>query len=283
MKIQLKRSNIVQGGFAKVPTVEQMDYGELAVNYSAEDPSIFIKNQNNQIIKFAVSTIPNLEDSADQPGTLDDRYVNISGDTMTGDLTLAGDPTADLMAATKKYVDDITSILPGGGGGSTLDDRYLQLTGGTMTGQLFLYNDPSTTNEAANKNYVDNKVQTIVDELPPATIVQDDAPTDASANQLWWSSADGKLYIYYEDPNSSQWVPATPEAPIPDVPVPNPDGGIQIGASGYEIKIRPDEGLSVNSSGLGTVIESGKGIAVGAAGLSISNDWSNIPALPATE
>jgi hypothetical protein len=32
-----------------------------------------------------------------------------SGDTMTGDLTLSGDPTTDLMAATKQYVDNTVS------------------------------------------------------------------------------------------------------------------------------------------------------------------------------
>lgn len=40
--------------------------------------------------------------------------VNRSGDTMTGPLTLSGAPTADLHAATKKYVDD--SISNSGGG-----------------------------------------------------------------------------------------------------------------------------------------------------------------------
>lgn len=33
-------------------------------------------------------------------------FVSKSGDTMTGALTLAGDPVSDLQAATKKYVDD---------------------------------------------------------------------------------------------------------------------------------------------------------------------------------
>lgn len=36
---------------------------------------------------------------------LDSRYVNITGDTMTGLLTLSGDPTSSLHAATKNYVD----------------------------------------------------------------------------------------------------------------------------------------------------------------------------------
>lgn len=35
----------------------------------------------------------------------DARYLQLSGGTMTGALTLAGDPTGDLQAATKRYVD----------------------------------------------------------------------------------------------------------------------------------------------------------------------------------
>lgn len=44
----------------------------------------------------------------------DSTKLPIAGGTMTGDLTLKGNPTADLMAATKKYVDD--SVTSAGGG-----------------------------------------------------------------------------------------------------------------------------------------------------------------------
>jgi hypothetical protein len=45
--------------------------------------------------------------------SVDARYVNASGDTMTGPLTLPGDPTADNHAARKAYVDAITNHLAG--------------------------------------------------------------------------------------------------------------------------------------------------------------------------
>jgi hypothetical protein len=44
----------------------------------------------------------------------DSTKLPISGGTMTGDLTLKGNPTADLMAATKKYVDDSIASVGGG-------------------------------------------------------------------------------------------------------------------------------------------------------------------------
>ena len=55
MKIQLKRSNVLESSAAKQPTAGQMEYGELAVNYNTNDPAIFLKDSNNQIIRIAGS------------------------------------------------------------------------------------------------------------------------------------------------------------------------------------------------------------------------------------
>ncbi len=60
MKIQLKRSNVLNGSVAKAPTSTQMEFGELAVNYNNGDPTIFIKTDdatagvaNDGIIRIA--------------------------------------------------------------------------------------------------------------------------------------------------------------------------------------------------------------------------------------
>ena len=66
MKIQLKRSNVLQGGAAKPPTAEQMEWGELAVNYNGSDPVLFIKATNagaGEIIRLAGSGSPGEVDS----------------------------------------------------------------------------------------------------------------------------------------------------------------------------------------------------------------------------
>ena len=55
MKIQLKRSNVLEGGSAKEPTAQQMEFGELAVNYNNGDPAIFIKDSSNAIVRIAGS------------------------------------------------------------------------------------------------------------------------------------------------------------------------------------------------------------------------------------
>jgi len=53
VKIQLKRSNVLDGGVAKEPTAAQMEYGEIAVNYNAADPVLFIKDSANGIIRVS--------------------------------------------------------------------------------------------------------------------------------------------------------------------------------------------------------------------------------------
>ena len=86
MKIQLKRSNVLDTGKAKEPTAAQMEYGELAVNYNTADPTIFIKdssngivriNGNNDQIEAILQLLPSpITDPSFQTGTLDERYVS---------------------------------------------------------------------------------------------------------------------------------------------------------------------------------------------------------------
>lgn len=47
-----KRSSVVTEGMPKQPTTDQIDYGEIAVNYADGYESLFIKNSSNEIIDF---------------------------------------------------------------------------------------------------------------------------------------------------------------------------------------------------------------------------------------
>ena len=51
MKIQLKHSYALDGGQAKKPTVAQTEYGELCVNFNAQDPSLFIRDNADNIVR----------------------------------------------------------------------------------------------------------------------------------------------------------------------------------------------------------------------------------------
>ena len=75
----------------------------------------------------------------------DDLLVSKSGSTMTGDLVLNGAPSVDNQASTKKYVDDNVST-------------RLPLAGGTLTGSLVLSGAPNADFHAANKGYVDSAI-----------------------------------------------------------------------------------------------------------------------------
>jgi len=108
MKIQLKRSSVLDGGAAKEPTASQMEYGELAVNYSETDPAIFLKDAADNIIRIS-------------------------------------------------------------GVGNISDDGQVEV--------------PSTVNPPPN-------------------------PSDGN---LWYNADDGRLYVYYNDGNSTQWVDASPD------------------------------------------------------------------------
>ncbi|MFZ9261323.1 MAG: hypothetical protein ACO23G_12935, partial [Limnohabitans sp.] len=41
------------------------------------------------------------------------------------------------------------------------------------------------------------------------------APATPKAGDMWWNSDDGRLYIYYTDADSSQWVDASPDSVAP--------------------------------------------------------------------
>ena len=72
-----------------------------------------------------------------------------TGGTMTGALTLAGNPTASLQAATKGYVDSqLATTLP--------------KSGGTLTGPLTLAGNPTGSSQAATKNYVDTQMASLL-------------------------------------------------------------------------------------------------------------------------
>jgi len=81
VKIQLKRSNVLDGGAAKAPTAGQMEYGEMAVNYNTTDPALFIKDSGNNIVRISNMNgdlIPDINNLAYQSGTLDERYLSLN-------------------------------------------------------------------------------------------------------------------------------------------------------------------------------------------------------------
>lgn len=50
------KSNVVENGQPSSPSANRIEYGELAVNYSEGKETIFLKNDNNEIVSFSNDT-----------------------------------------------------------------------------------------------------------------------------------------------------------------------------------------------------------------------------------
>jgi len=91
------------------------------------------------------------------------QYTLKAGDIMTGFLTLHADPTNNLHAVTKQYVDtEFTNWEHHDLNGLGDDDhpQYVLVIGDTMTGFLTLSADPTANLHAATKQYVDSALST---------------------------------------------------------------------------------------------------------------------------
>ena len=114
MKIQLKRSNQLDGGSAKEPTAAQMEYGELAVNYATSDPAIFIKKQDNSIVRIAGSG---------SSGSFDGDYNSLTNRPTIGDgsITINNADGSENATFTVNQTGDTTVTLPAGFSGDYND------------------------------------------------------------------------------------------------------------------------------------------------------------------
>lgn len=122
------------------------DASATAAESSAAAANAQVQAQEAKITKNTTDIQALTEQVADVSGVANGALPK-SGGTMTGALTLAGAPTQDLQAATKKYVDENS------GKGA------LMLTGGTMTGPLTLSGAPTSDLMAATKKYVDERAK----------------------------------------------------------------------------------------------------------------------------
>jgi hypothetical protein len=83
------------------------------------------------------------------PAQADALYLKLAGGTLTGALTLPGNPSQPLHAATKGYVDFMDAAI------LQVANEKLPLSGGTLTGFLTLSASPTALLHAATKGYVD--------------------------------------------------------------------------------------------------------------------------------
>lgn len=121
-------------------------------------------------------------------------YVDVSGDTMTGFLTLSGDPTADMHAATKQYVDNNA----GGGGGDPVP--YVSPTPPLNPTIGMLWEDISNATYPALKQYVNSPSTAVIriDQRALPTIMQDPANWSRVGSGYWWDYAHGEHWYTFD-------------------------------------------------------------------------------------
>jgi len=134
---------------------------------------------------------------------------------LCGDAWLESD-TGNLYVYYKDI--DSTQWIQVGGNGDLATLDYLPLAGGTLSGAVSFNgfgatNLPIPTNaqDAATKAYVDNKDVAIVSATPPSTNSNGEA---LQQGDLWYDTVGGRLYVYYNDGNTTQFVDASPEPPF---------------------------------------------------------------------
>lgn len=80
-----------------------------------------------------------------------------------------------------------------------------QLWWNSVDARLFVYYI-----DATSEQWVDASPNGGTPGQVTTTTVSDTAPTNPSEGDLWWNTADGRLFIWYEDSTSDQWVDASP-------------------------------------------------------------------------
>ena len=86
-----------------VAMLNNLNMNGQAINFVADNPVAGTDAANKNYVDALGTALAG--------GSLDALYVNVTGDTMVGDLILNADPTVALQAATKQYVDAVESSL----------------------------------------------------------------------------------------------------------------------------------------------------------------------------
>ena len=120
-------------------------------------------------------------------GTISADVTSVAG--RTGAVTLS---TADISGLTTGYVQKTSSTGAAALPASTTGDRP-----GTPLAGYIRYNTTTGKFEGYGSAWGNIGGGAAIGDTPPA---------NPGAGDLWWNSADGRMYVYYTDANSSQWV-----------------------------------------------------------------------------
>lgn len=120
-------------------------------------------------------------------GTLSADVTSVAG--RTGAVTLS---TADISGLTTGYVQKTSAT-----GSAYLPAGTTAQRPGTPAAGYIRYNSTTGKFEGYGSAWGNIGGGAAIGDTPPA---------NPGAGDLWWNSADGRMYVYYTDANSSQWV-----------------------------------------------------------------------------
>lgn len=153
--------------------------GELAINFA--DGKLFYKNTNGNIVSFSSGT--NSFGSINANGTF------VVADSLSDILTLIPGTGISIVG---DAINDTITFTATGNAVAALDTANI-----ANTIAVAAFNQANTARTHANAAF--DKANSIIR-------VSNTAPTNTS---LWFHSGLGKLFVYYTDSNSSQWVDTT--------------------------------------------------------------------------
>ena len=216
-RVILKRSAVAD----KAPQTSDIEYGELAVNYS--DGRIYFRNSSDQIEFFEKVDVDFRNNLTALVNNIDTNVLTSNGTFTADTLVLSAYPNTSLPSADTRgeliYVDNTEDYIESGyvdGGyapeGGLASDDTIAISTGEEWKQFSRVSFSGEYDDLLN--------------VPPSTEVSLTPPVSPIEGTLWWDTNDGNLYIYYEDEDSAQWVPATSAVVGPEGPEgpPGPQG-----------------------------------------------------------
>ena len=229
--IQLLRSSIAN----KRPAPATLLEGQAAVNLNPAEPGLYFKLSSGVLTKIGPATVnasgsaPNTTPAGSSGNAVGELWFD-GRTTLTAPVMKVYD--GSIFRTTSGFtVDDtngnyslnnqvtVRNLISDGTGANS----YVQLNSGPTTDETVItaaegmvrYDNPRLMSTkvitAALKTSGKSLVATqAVPTFPLVTL----APTTPApvAGDLWWDSRDGRLFVYYSDANTSQWVDASPNS-----------------------------------------------------------------------
>ena len=274
MKLQIKRSNVLEGGEAKAPILEQMEYGELAVNYNSTDPVIFIKDSDDNIIRL--TNIRPIGDGA----------INL--DAGTGLIASGDNATANQLTDTTRTLEiDSTWVADfvnanGNGAININAGPGLEASGDNATA-----NQPGDTTRVLSAKVDTNAALEITGSgigavaKPSGGIAISSDGIEVVADPAGGLEVNSSGIAAVASPGGGLVVDGNGiGVEFPPFPEPSYGDGLKIENNTVDLVLAPsNNGLNLDSAGISVRIDPGWGIDVTSTGIRFGNDWTNIPEL----